>query len=300
MHAALADPARLLITDALAERGRVPLGAGGAARDAVQPARPPPGRAGAGRAGQPPPLGGRPAAHLPAAGTGSRSTRSPGRRRGRRGGCCSCAPPTRRARTWRRRCGGGPARSPPPRPGTHPAAAIDPGAIAAAGRHHLPLRRLRPRHIDEVLPGRGPRGHGVRPGPRGTRRAGGGALVGPRPGAGRRPGSFDAALADLGQRVGRLAPASCPLPARRRLSAGERDPRCGRGWPTARGEPGRTRGSRDRSDECLGLCRQPAGPATRAGQRLALAARSAAEGGADAASAAPAAAAAARMANRAG
>jgi ArsR family transcriptional regulator, arsenate/arsenite/antimonite-responsive transcriptional repressor / arsenate reductase (thioredoxin) len=34
--------------------------------------------------------------------------------------------------------------------GTHPAEAIDPGAIAAAQRHHLPLPRLRPRHIDTV------------------------------------------------------------------------------------------------------------------------------------------------------
>jgi ArsR family transcriptional regulator, arsenate/arsenite/antimonite-responsive transcriptional repressor / arsenate reductase (thioredoxin) len=34
--------------------------------------------------------------------------------------------------------------------GTHPAAAIDPGAVAAAGRHHLPLPRLRPRHISDV------------------------------------------------------------------------------------------------------------------------------------------------------
>ena len=34
--------------------------------------------------------------------------------------------------------------------GTHPAAAIDPGAIAAAARHHLPLPRLRPRHITDV------------------------------------------------------------------------------------------------------------------------------------------------------
>ena len=34
--------------------------------------------------------------------------------------------------------------------GTHPAEAIDPGAIAAAQRHHLPMRRLRPRHIDDV------------------------------------------------------------------------------------------------------------------------------------------------------
>jgi protein-tyrosine-phosphatase/DNA-binding HxlR family transcriptional regulator len=34
--------------------------------------------------------------------------------------------------------------------GTHPAETIDPGAIAAAKRHHLPLPRLRPRHIDTV------------------------------------------------------------------------------------------------------------------------------------------------------
>lgn len=34
--------------------------------------------------------------------------------------------------------------------GTHPAERIDPGAAAAAIRHHLPMRRLRPRHISEV------------------------------------------------------------------------------------------------------------------------------------------------------
>jgi protein-tyrosine-phosphatase/DNA-binding HxlR family transcriptional regulator len=34
--------------------------------------------------------------------------------------------------------------------GTHPAAVIDPGAVAAAERHHLPLPRLRPRHISDV------------------------------------------------------------------------------------------------------------------------------------------------------
>src|SRR6516162_9841452 len=34
--------------------------------------------------------------------------------------------------------------------GTHPAAAIDPGAIAAARRRSLPLPRLRPRHISDV------------------------------------------------------------------------------------------------------------------------------------------------------
>src|SRR5262245_26444394 len=34
--------------------------------------------------------------------------------------------------------------------GTHPAERIDPGALAAAERHHLPLRRLRPRRLDDV------------------------------------------------------------------------------------------------------------------------------------------------------
>jgi ArsR family transcriptional regulator, arsenate/arsenite/antimonite-responsive transcriptional repressor / arsenate reductase (thioredoxin) len=34
--------------------------------------------------------------------------------------------------------------------GTHPAQRIDPGAVAAAARHHLALRRLRPRAIEDV------------------------------------------------------------------------------------------------------------------------------------------------------
>jgi protein-tyrosine-phosphatase len=34
--------------------------------------------------------------------------------------------------------------------GTHPAERIDPGAIAAAERHQLPLRRTRPQRIDDV------------------------------------------------------------------------------------------------------------------------------------------------------
>ena len=34
--------------------------------------------------------------------------------------------------------------------GTQPAARVDPGAIAAARRHHLPMRRLRPCHIGDV------------------------------------------------------------------------------------------------------------------------------------------------------
>lgn len=35
--------------------------------------------------------------------------------------------------------------------GTHPGEAIAPGAVAAAARHHLSLRRRRPRAIDDVL-----------------------------------------------------------------------------------------------------------------------------------------------------
>ena len=34
--------------------------------------------------------------------------------------------------------------------GTSPAAAVDPRAIAAAGRRRLPLPRLRPRHLSDV------------------------------------------------------------------------------------------------------------------------------------------------------
>jgi protein-tyrosine-phosphatase/DNA-binding HxlR family transcriptional regulator len=90
--------------------------------------------------------------------------------------------------------------------GTHPTAAIDPGAIAAAGRHHLPLPRLRPRHISDV-------------------RQDGDLVITvcdlaheelaeatavhwsvPDPAPAGDPGSFDAALAQLADRVGRLAP----------------------------------------------------------------------------------------------
>lgn len=37
--------------------------------------------------------------------------------------------------------------------GTHPAERIDPGAIATAERHQLPLRRTRPHRVDEVRAG---------------------------------------------------------------------------------------------------------------------------------------------------
>ena len=90
--------------------------------------------------------------------------------------------------------------------GTHPAAAIDPGAIAAARRHNLPLPRLRPRHISEVRHdgdlvitvcdlaheelGETSAVHWSIPDP---------VLAGD-------PGGFDVALAQLADRVGRFAP----------------------------------------------------------------------------------------------
>jgi protein-tyrosine-phosphatase len=90
--------------------------------------------------------------------------------------------------------------------GTHPAARIEPGAIAAARRHRLPMRRLPPRHIGDVRQdgdlvitvcdlareelGRQAAVHWSVPDqvPAGD------------------PASFDAALADLSHRVERLAP----------------------------------------------------------------------------------------------
>jgi ArsR family transcriptional regulator, arsenate/arsenite/antimonite-responsive transcriptional repressor / arsenate reductase (thioredoxin) len=105
------------------------------------------------------------------------------------------------AALWRRASG-----IPAASAGTHPAAAIDPGAIDVAARHSLPLPRRRPRHIAEVqhdgdlvitvcdlayeelgdlvavhwsVPDPVPAGH---------------------------PGSFDAALAELADRVQRFAP----------------------------------------------------------------------------------------------
>jgi protein-tyrosine-phosphatase/DNA-binding HxlR family transcriptional regulator len=96
--------------------------------------------------------------------------------------------------------------------GTHPAAAIEPGAIAAAGRHHLPLRRLRPRHISEV------RQDGdlvVTVCDLAREELGQLAAVHwsvPDPVPAGDPGSFDAALAELGQRIERLAPSLVVTP----------------------------------------------------------------------------------------
>jgi ArsR family transcriptional regulator, arsenate/arsenite/antimonite-responsive transcriptional repressor / arsenate reductase (thioredoxin) len=90
--------------------------------------------------------------------------------------------------------------------GTHPAAAIDPGTIAAATRHRLPLPRLRPRHIGDVRQdgdlvitvcdlaheelGEAPAVHWSIPDP---------VPAGD-------PGSFDAVLVQLADRVERLTP----------------------------------------------------------------------------------------------
>jgi len=90
--------------------------------------------------------------------------------------------------------------------GTHPAAAIEPGAIAAATRHRLPLPRLRPRHINDVQHdhdlvitvcdlaheelGRAAALHW--------------SIPDPVPAG--NPASFDTALTQLADRVGRLAP----------------------------------------------------------------------------------------------
>jgi ArsR family transcriptional regulator, arsenate/arsenite/antimonite-responsive transcriptional repressor / arsenate reductase (thioredoxin) len=90
--------------------------------------------------------------------------------------------------------------------GTHPSAAIDPGAIAAAERHGLPLPRLRPRHISDI-------------------RQPGDLIITvcdlayeelvealavhwsiPDPVPAGDPGSFDSALAQLADRVERFAP----------------------------------------------------------------------------------------------
>ena len=112
-------------------------------------------------------------------------------------------PPSRRARRVRRVlfvCTANSARShlaaalwrraskvPAASAGTHPAAAIAAGAIAAAGRHHVPLRRQQPRHISRV------REDGdliVTVCDRAREELGpvaAGALVSPRPGTSRRP-----------------------------------------------------------------------------------------------------------------
>jgi protein-tyrosine-phosphatase/DNA-binding HxlR family transcriptional regulator len=205
VHAALADPARLLISDALAEGDASP---SELATLLEMPSN----------------LLAHHLAVLEQAGLVSRRRSEGDRRRTYLrlvpGAIDSLArPPARTARRVLFVCTANSARShlaaalwrraseiPAASAGTRPAAVIDPGAIAAAGRHHLPMRRLRPRHIDQV------RQDGdlvvtvcdlAREELRGL------AAVHwsvPDPVPDGDPDSFDAALADLDQRVGRLAP----------------------------------------------------------------------------------------------
>ena len=90
--------------------------------------------------------------------------------------------------------------------GTRPAARVDPGAIAAARRHHLPMRRLRPCHVSDV------RHDGdliITVCDLAHEELGREAAVHwsvPDPVPAGDPASFDAALAELSDRVQRLAP----------------------------------------------------------------------------------------------
>jgi ArsR family transcriptional regulator, arsenate/arsenite/antimonite-responsive transcriptional repressor / arsenate reductase (thioredoxin) len=90
--------------------------------------------------------------------------------------------------------------------GTHPADRIDPGAVDAAGRHHLPLPRIRPRHIGDV---QRDDDFVVTVCDLAHEELGGLAAVHwsvPDPVPAGDPDSFDAALNELASRVGRLAP----------------------------------------------------------------------------------------------
>jgi protein-tyrosine-phosphatase/DNA-binding transcriptional ArsR family regulator len=90
--------------------------------------------------------------------------------------------------------------------GTHPGERIDPGAVAAAARHRLPMRRLRPRHISDV------QCDGdlvITVCDLAREELGASSAVHwsvPDPVPAGDPAGFDAAVADLSQRVGRLAP----------------------------------------------------------------------------------------------
>jgi protein-tyrosine-phosphatase len=90
--------------------------------------------------------------------------------------------------------------------GTRPAPRIDPGAITAAQRHHLPMRALRPRHVSDV------REDGdlvITVCDLAREELGQQAAIHwsvPDPVPAGEPGSFDMAVADLADRVGRLAP----------------------------------------------------------------------------------------------
>jgi protein-tyrosine-phosphatase len=115
--------------------------------------------------------------------------------------------------------------------GTVPAAAIHPGALAAAGRRHLAVPRVRPRHIDDV------RRDGdlvvtvcdLAREELGRRVAVHWSVPDPVPAGD--PASFDAVLDDLGGRMGQLA-ARLTVP----VSAGSTGPALRLRQPPARDE----------------------------------------------------------------
>jgi ArsR family transcriptional regulator, arsenate/arsenite/antimonite-responsive transcriptional repressor / arsenate reductase (thioredoxin) len=129
------------------------------------------------------------------------------------------APPPRRARRILFVCTANTARShlaaalwrqaspvPAASAGTHPAERIDPGAVAAARRHHVPMRRLRPARVSDVQED-GDLVITVCDLAReelGTRAAVHWSVPDPVPAGD--AGSFDAAVTELRRRVERLAP----------------------------------------------------------------------------------------------
>lgn len=96
--------------------------------------------------------------------------------------------------------------------GTRPAAAVHPGAVAAARRHRVPLDPVVPRHADEVLDAGDlvvtvcDAAHEERPGDAHWSVA--------DPVRSGEPAAFDRALTDLAERISRLAPAVHPPEAR--------------------------------------------------------------------------------------
>ena len=105
--------------------------------------------------------------------------------------------------------------------GTHPAAAVHPGALAAAHRHHVPLIPVPPRHVDDVRTAEdvvitvcdaaheelAVRGGGVAP----DRAAGWLHWSIPDPARTGEDRAFDRVVHDLADRIARVAPAVRPI-----------------------------------------------------------------------------------------
>ena len=207
LHAALADPARLRIVDTLGVRRRLPVRAGSGAGDAVEPARPPPEGAASRRAAHPH-AGPRATGAAPTCGwcrrpsTSSRPATAAAAHRVVFVCTANSARSQLAAALWRRA-------SPCPRP--RPAPTRPRGSTLARSppphRHRLPLRRLRPRRrSDDVHDRRRPGHHGVRPRPRGARRAADLHWSVPDPVRTGTPAAFDRAYDELTRRVSDLAP----------------------------------------------------------------------------------------------